>query len=154
MLFVSLLLERALEVFINVWRSPTAAQHELLIRWQGEKLKRLKDEKDPTKVQEAIETLKEFRWAQSSFKAETHQIALVSGMVCGVCVSAVGLRTLHLLVDPSALGQLSATQAVAFRVIDVLLTGGLIAGGSEGIHNLAQVFTNFLQNTAEKARAR
>ena len=37
-------------------------------------------------------------------------------------------------------------------VADVLFTGAVLGGGSDGMHNLVQVFTNFMDSTTELAR--
>ena len=39
-------------------------------------------------------------------------------------------------------------------VADVLFTDAVLGGGSDGIHKLVQVFTNFMDSTAELARKR
>ena len=39
-------------------------------------------------------------------------------------------------------------------VADVLLTGAVVGGGSDGMHKLVQVFTNFMDSTAELAKKR
>lgn len=46
-------------------------------------------------------------------------------------------------------GTWTTTQGIAFRFLDVALTGALIAGGSEGIHKITQVFTTFLEVTVD-----
>ena len=67
-------------------------------------------------------------------------------------VSAVGFRSLQTLVDPASLAALPGVQRFIFGLLDVFLTGGLIAGGSDGIHKIAQVFYDFMDATAERAR--
>ena len=39
-------------------------------------------------------------------------------------------------------------------VADVLFTGAVLGGGSDGMHKLVQVFTNFMDSTAELAGKR
>jgi hypothetical protein len=63
----------------------------------------------------------------------------------------VGLRALETLVDP-ALSAWSPQQSTAFRLVDVLLTGAVIARGSEGIHHLATVFENFMATAAARGK--
>jgi len=36
--------------------------------------------------------------------------------------------------------------------VDVALTGGVIAGGSEGIHRIVTVFDSFMNATAKRAK--
>jgi hypothetical protein len=63
----------------------------------------------------------------------------------------VGLRALETLIDP-AQNAWSTTQSAAFHLVDVVLTGGVIAGGSEGIHRIVTVFDNFMNATARRAK--
>ena len=39
-----------------------------------------------------------------------------------------------------------------FGLVDVILTGALLGGGSDGIHKLVSVFINYLEETAKKFR--
>lgn len=43
-------------------------------------------------------------------------------------------------------------QILAFNMVDICLTGGVIAGGSEGIHKLTQVFTDFMESSSQRIR--
>jgi hypothetical protein len=43
-------------------------------------------------------------------------------------------------------------QVLIFHVLDTILTGGLIAGGSDGIHKLTGVFTAFLEETRNQIK--
>ncbi|MGH7391519.1 MAG: hypothetical protein ACREM3_18970, partial [Candidatus Rokuibacteriota bacterium] len=99
---------------------------------------------------EARAALEEAQSLELRYRCVTRQIALATGLVLGFLVSGVGVRALGLLVDPSLNG--SPAQAAAFRLVDGLLTGGVIAGGSEGIHRVATVFDNFMSATARRAK--
>ena len=41
-----------------------------------------------------------------------------------------------------------------FRTADVLLTGAVLGGGSDGLHQLVSVFTNYMQSAAAWAKRR
>jgi len=41
-----------------------------------------------------------------------------------------------------------------FMVADVLFTGAVLGGGADSLHKLVQVFTNFMDATAELAKKR
>ena len=97
-----------------------------------------------------------FNLEKGRYKAGTRKIALWMALFVGVLISGVGVRSLETLVNlreslnPRPLfydGQL-----FIFRSLDTLLTGGLIAGGSEGIHKLTQVFTAFLEETRNQIK--
>jgi hypothetical protein len=151
LLVVALLAERALEIFVGTWRSPGATQLELAVRTAEQHVSRLAGADDST-LRQARTTVEEARRAESGYRCTTRLIALWAGLALGFLVSGVGLRALEMLIDP-ALSGWSAGQASAFRLVDSLLTGGVIAGGSEGIHRIASVFDNFMSTAAKRAKA-
>ena len=55
--------------------------------------------------------------------------------------------------DPSEIDQLSQYQSFGFHLMDVLLTGALIAGGTEGIQQVSKVFSNFVSTTPGPANS-
>src|SRR5690606_11093302 len=75
------------------------------------------------------------------------------GFLFGIAVATVGIRALEGLLAPGALQLAPMGQGVAFRVVDVLMTGGVIAGGSEAIHKLIQLFTTFMEATTRRVKA-
>ena len=72
----------------------------------------------------------------------------------GIIVSALGVRAIGMLVDPAVFAKLPAFQRSAFKVTDVVLTGALLGGGADGLHKIVSVFTNFMDVTAKKVKAR
>ncbi len=46
---------------------------------------------------------------------------------------------------------LSAQQRL-FRTTDVLMTGAVLGGGSDALHQLVMVFTNFMGTAAKRAK--
>ena len=84
------------------------------------------------------------------YKSETQKLSLRVSFFIGILVSAVGIRTLgSLVVDISAY---PSAQKAFFNLVDILITAGLLAGGSEGIHQLTSVYTNYMQNLAIAAK--
>lgn len=152
LILVALLAERALEIFVGTWRSPDAAQLELAARVAAQELASLQSSTDEAAVRQARAALDAARRAERQYRCTTRMIALWAALALGLLVSGVGLRALETLVDP-ALNGWSLRQAAAFRLVDVLLTGGVIAGGSEGIHRITTVFDNFMSATANRAKA-
>jgi len=149
---VALLAERALEIFVGTWRSPGATQLELAVRGLEEEVGRLQQlpTPDPRALGDARAALEKARRQERQYRCVTRQIVLWVGLGLGLLVSAVGCRALEVLIDPSLTW--SPAQASAFRLVDVVLTGGVIAGGSEGIHRIATVFDNFMNATAKRAK--
>jgi hypothetical protein len=150
---VALLAERALEIFVGTWRGATATQHELTLRVLTQEVARL-GQLPPAEASGLAETraaLEKAKRQEQQYRCTTRQVALWAGLGLGLLVSGVGLRALETLIDP-ALSGWSASQGAAFRLVDVVLTGGVIAGGSEGIHRIATVFDNFMNATAKRAK--
>jgi len=56
----------------------------------------------------------------------------------------MGVRALEPALGSAGLNGVNPTRQFVFRIVDVLLTGVVIAGGSDAIHKLVSVFTNGL----------
>jgi len=152
---IALFLERALEVFLTTWRGPAAADKQLAVEIARRKVDAvkgattgLKDDQSKDPLAEAHEVLAVAERDRTSYRSVTQQYALWAGLTVGLLVSAAGIRTLQPLVDST---KLPGDQRF-FHLMDAFLTGGLLAGGSEGIHKITQVFTNFMEATANKPK--
>ncbi len=100
----------------------------------------------------AHKKLEKERLKKTIYKAHTQRLALWAGLVVGILVSAVGFRALESMVDPASICNHSQFQCMSFHAVDVFLTGCLIAGGSDGIHQFMQVYSNFMEQTAKRAK--
>jgi hypothetical protein len=161
---IALFLERALEVFINTWRGARSGTLDHNVQdaqqavadltavpeakrnaaWQGE-------------ADWAAAYLSNARRDVTAYKTRTKQVALQTSFIGGLLVSAVGMRSIEMLVNPDAFKALAATnpfQVSAFHLVDVALTGLVLAGGSDAIHKIMQVYTNFMDATSKKAQAK
>ncbi|MDJ0736426.1 MAG: hypothetical protein QNJ47_20580 [Nostocaceae cyanobacterium] len=178
--FISLLLERFLEVFITTWRGSTVKELDVKLSTHKKKILDLEsviEKQLPTVVSSAtvqenkvsqetkeyanfkpelikqlnvkINELYDDKLALAHYKFETKKIALWSSFILGIIISAIGIRGLEMFVNVENLPQY---QISVFRVLDMLLTGGLIAGGSEGIHKLTQVLTDFSEATSAQIK--
>jgi hypothetical protein len=79
------------------------------------------------------------------YRAKTKEIALSVGFVFGAMVSVAGVRALHgLLAD-------GASTSGWFNFVDIVVTSAMLAGGSEGIHRIANAFTSFMDNLSSRA---
>lgn len=100
---------------------------------------------------ERLGDLEKFSLDRAEYKSQTRKIALWTALFIGLMISGVGIRALETLIIlrefPGQQPIFHTEQVCVFRVLDTLLTGGLIAGGSDGIHKLTQVFTVFLEET-------
>lgn len=105
-------------------------------------------------LEKELARLTENEQARSAYKATTRKIALWTALVFGLLISGVGVRSLDSLVQPVQGSVYSGIQSLVFRCLDVLLTGGLIAGGSDGIHKITQLFSTYFEETRNGLRDR
>jgi len=140
---ISLFIERALEVFVTTWRGPEAAIRD-------HKIKALrKGVEQGTSTPEDLAKACEDR---ERCKSKVQRVAFAGSVALGIIISSVGVRALGLFVDPTAFGTLSEMQRAAFNMVDVLLTGAMLGGGSDALHKFVSVFTNFMERTAKQAK--
>ncbi|WP_414544388.1 hypothetical protein [Nostoc sp. CCY0012] len=191
--FISLLLERFLEVFITTWRGDKAAQLDIIIqqqKWLISERRRFIAEQDQPKpvnflesnqindlppegvsleqhiIQKFIQSQKQYNpqiedlntiinelneqeRKKVAYKSDTRIIALWTSLLFGFLLSGIGIRSIEPLV---VIDLNNPIQIIIFRCLDALLTGGVISGGSEGIHKLIQVFINFMEATSRQIK--
>jgi len=155
----ALFAERALEVFITTWRGPGAADREKSHKQLESRIAEYKTMSADTLRDNNIDLHAERDKLDAAdrevsiYKSQTKRIALWCSLILGLAISVVGVRTLEMLVDAKVMGELMISrpnQVAVFRLVDVLLTGGLIGGGSEGVHKVAQIFTDFMDKTRQR----
>ena len=111
---VTIIVERSLEVFNMVWRRPAREKLELDIEHETNKGKK----------QELEHELKAYR-------ARTRTLAMYLGFTVGVVIAMAGVNTLGVLFDVT---ELPRVQAALFKAADIVITAGLIAGGSKALN--------------------
>lgn len=140
---IALFLERAQEVFVSAWRDsgkrPLEEDVETLID-----ILEAADKKDRAEARRALQT---GRMALAIYKADTNKISYRFGVVAGLLIALVGVRTIQPLAN---LEGIKSTQVMWFTFVDVSLTAGLIGGGADGIHKVVATFTDFLQATRDR----
>ncbi len=120
LLVVATFIERAVEVYINTSREPQKAD-----------LKRTADTGDDQEKKKLLD-----------FQSETRQKAFLAGLALGTVISIVGVRVLYPLTNFDH--ELEGLQGQVFGVVDVALTGALLAGGAEPIHKIMSIITDYL----------
>ena len=140
---IALFIERTVEVLLTPWRG--LESHRMTARVKQAKAKAEKGEVDSVAVSNAEEELTEF-------KDHTRRIAFLMALALGMTISAVGFRGLEFFVDPNSIRGPSE-QLTAFRVLDVLVTGALLAGKAEGLHRMVSVFTSQLDKSTERVKS-
>lgn len=140
--FFSLLIERAVEILMSIWRSEEANNREAVVQ-------RLVAANTPPTDPALID-------AQTNliqYKAETLQWTMPVAFALGVLISAFGVRALsQFIIDPAAtgMGALPEAQRWWFSMLDILFTGALLAGGADPIHKLLDLYRKFVESSAAK----
>lgn len=128
---VAVLVERFIETFNSIYRRPGRIKWEFALKHaQGEE-----------KKQQAQRKL-------DDYKARTETLAMYTGLLLGILVGFAGLRTLSIVFEPTGL---VGEQVTLFWTMDILLTAGLIAGGSKGINGVTGIIGAFLDRSKEQA---
>jgi len=143
LILYALFVERAVEVFLTVWRGREADILATTLQQEEKKIKDVKgaDLGDFHRLQQGV----------TKFKATTRDIAFVWAFVIGILISLAGVRALTLFVDPTSLSELSSYQLAWFTVLDIFITGALIGGGSDGIHKIIEMFLAIMESTRARA---
>jgi hypothetical protein len=143
---LSLFIERTLEVFLTPYRNPGAVGLETQARAALSGAK----SGEPAALAGAADALA----ALKAYKVGTRRIAFAASLALGLLVAAAGMRVLEQLADPATMGALGSFQKALFETLDVFITGGLLAGGSDGLHKIVATFTDFVERTRpEESRA-
>ena len=135
----SFFIERAIEVYLSVWRAKDSDALKLAVK---------QTKGGNTSAPAELYTLEH---KLTSYKATTRDIAFVSGFIIGVLISLAGVRALALFVDPTSLSDLTPFQTTCFAILDVFITGALIGGGSDGMHKLVTMILALFDSTKAKA---
>ena len=84
-------------------------------------------------------------------EADKARMRTWAALFIALLVSAAGVRTLERLQNLEAVAaSLSVLQLGVYRSTDILITAGLIAGGSAGIAAIADLIAKLIQKTKEK----
>lgn len=114
---LALITERFVEIFTAVLRKPGRVKLEGKIRIaHDDNAKSIENEK------------------LEEYSAQTGAFAMSISFITGLIISAVGVRILGQLFEVASLG--SGVQVNYFNAIDIIITAGLIAGGSKGVNAL------------------
>ena len=88
-------------------------------------------------IESALEIyLKVFSNPESQEKLKVTRITTITSLIVGIVVSFAGVRFLEPFFDVKT----SGFQAILFHAIDILLTAGLLSGGSDAIHQITSLY--------------
>ena len=134
MFVVAVFMERSIEAILTPVRAPDRQK----IEQELEDIK-IAVENDDSKKGEQIEKERELQ----TYKLKTAQRAYWLSFGFGLIISVVGIRTLAGLVNPDDLKALGDIHRTLFSFIDIVLTGGVIAGGSAAIDKIGRAISEF-----------
>ncbi len=159
LLLVSLFVERAIEVFLSAWRSGEADARDIQITQARNRLEKnivpsenghaaaLSGTAVTSELGVALEALEHERVL---YKARSRFIAQWFGLGIGTLVALAGVRVLNGIVDVTGL---SGAQTTFFVIVDVLLTGAVLAGGSDALNRITKLYSSFMSTTAQRTQA-
>jgi len=152
LMLISAFMERTMEFFISVWRKTEKIHMLKEVESYKKEIAEMEVGSPSRKEKNAgVEILKrEIR----EYTGQTMRISMWISFVFGIAISAAGVRAIEPLfsIDIAALEIKNVAQYHVFFFVDILLTGGLISGGSEGLHKIASTYNNFWDSTAKRAR--
>jgi hypothetical protein len=129
---IAVILERFIEVFNSIWRRSRKVDLQLAVDAATTSETRLPAQK-----------------ALDDYRSQTETYAMYGGFALGLIAAVAGIHILQVLYDIEAL---SGWQRTLFRATDIVLTAGLLAGGSKGVNAVTAVFGNLLDSSANRAR--
>ena len=136
MFVISVFMERSIEAILV----PVRAPDRQILKQEIARLKGL----DPSSSNNSdIEALKEKENEFELYRLGTAKRAYWISFVFGLLISLVGVRVLSGFVDLDTVDHLTQVQANLFMFIDVVLTGGVIAGGSAAIDKIGRKISGF-----------
>jgi RsiW-degrading membrane proteinase PrsW (M82 family) len=131
---VAVFVERAIEVIVMVFRD---RESDLLDEAEQSAQQAVASASDDAAKKTAQDNLASAHHAVVVYHATTKEFALRIGFLLGALVSLAGVRALHGLVPDTV------TTGRWFALADIVVTSAMLAGGSEGIHRMANVVTSF-----------
>jgi len=137
LLFFALLIERAVEVVLSIWRAEQSNKLQAAVQ----RLVAANDAANANALQTAQQALIEYR-------ANTLQLAMPLSLMFGVVIASFGVRLIGQFVDTIGLGSL---QTRFFHAADIVLTATLLCGGADPIHKVMDTFRKFMEASSAKA---
>ncbi len=144
---VALFVERAVEVIVMVFRDQQA---DLLDEAEAHTAATaaalaVSTTATPADKDKAAKDAATAREQKVIYRGDTKQLAMSISFILGILVSLAGVHALNgILAKDTVSGPL-------FKILDVFITGGMIAGGSEGIHRMANAFTSTMDSLSTRA---
>jgi len=154
LILISLFVERAIEFVLSLWRSAEADVLDRNIENIKERISKLNTETDEAK-EFKVNLLAELEQAEDErvdFKSDSRLAALWTGVTIGIFVSLVGVRIMGSVFDlPDSPTKFHSRM---FILVDVLLTGLVLAGGSSAIHKIMSLYDSAMNRATENNKSK
>lgn len=156
LIVVALFLERALEVYKLFYFSQEKERLTAQVKQRQLELNTLLlSSAEDSSRSDAVQTIKDRLFSAEEnlqvHQDHTRQRILQVAIAFALLLSAVGLRSLEGIVQYPAPETISETfRLYLFRVLDLSLTAGLIAGGSEGLHSIIKKLYSFFPDASRQ----
>ena len=155
LILISAIMERVLDVFLTFFYAESADMTTDALEAAERELAAAKAALEAAPNDQAATS--EFSTAEASHRTaqaarrdqrtKTRQSALPAAIVLGVLISAIGFRALNSLVAvmPTVAADSWWAQPNVFHTVDIVLTGVVLAGGSDGLHKLMEVYRSVME---------
>lgn len=154
LILIALFVERAIELLLALWRSAEADSLDRNIEKLKERMAKVSDITEAEK-EAKHQIMTEIELAEDDrvdFKAESRLAAIWTGMVIGVIISTIGVRILgSIFEDPVSSHKIHMG---LFIVVDVFLTGFVLAGGSGAIHKIMTLYDSAMNRATENNKVK
>ncbi|MGR0480384.1 MAG: hypothetical protein ACTFAL_03005 [Candidatus Electronema sp. V4] len=130
---MAVFMERAVEAVLVPVRTPDRQEIEHEIETLRAELAQMGEEKQTLSL-----VVKTKERELEIYRLNTARYAYWLSFALGMAVSLVGIRALSGLIDQDALTALSNPQLMLFSLVDVVITGGVIAGGSAAVDKMGR----------------
>lgn len=156
LLVVALFLERALEVYKLSYLSPEKERLATQVTHHQLEFESLVAKAEHSSHKDAVEAkqIRLFNAEESLqvYRNHMRQSLLRISIVFGALISLVGVRSLENAFNfPAPESGVEIFRLYLFRVLDLMLTAGLISGGSEGIHGVIKKLSSPFPDIPQKA---
>lgn len=135
MFVMAVFMERSIEAILIPIRAPDRQKIE----------QELSELKRTAEADNNKQDIQKKEWDLVRYKLGTAKRAYWLSFGFGLVISIVGIRTLSGLVNPDDLKALSDLHRTFFSFVDIVLTGGVIAGGSAAIDKIGRAISKFFE---------
>ena len=98
------------------------------------------------KVGATLDTMEEAKTAKKNFS-----FSFVASLTLGILLALAGFRILETFMTPPDIGV--NFQGVLFKILDCLLTASIIAGGTDGWHQIVSLISDITKAKRKEAKA-